>query len=309
MDSVKNVDPLVSVIIPIYNGERFIERCLNSVIGQTYFSIEIICVVNGSSDASKSMIDAYREKDSRIILIETDIADLGRASNLGLEAAQGDYISFVDVDDWVTNNYIERLLTGTKLGYKICKSNLIFEGNERSYLAYEGKTTGQIPLRSSSWLLPCRTSTIYHKTIFESFRYLEFSYYEDLAAWPVVLGIAGEIYYINEPLYRYNKANDSSIMNDKSNKHLVLDKVFSFIFSKITDQMDRDIYLLITALFIQSFWTSNIKYVSPTIEGADYIKRVQEVIKGRLVGYHYMVNLLSLPQEQKQKMWHFYQKE
>lgn len=303
----KDTPPLVSIIIPIYNGEAFIDRCLKSVMGQTYSKLEIICVVNGSTDASKQMIENYREKDSRIILLETDIGDLGRASNLGVEAAHGDYISFVDVDDWVMDNYIERLLTGMQLGYKICKSNLVFEDRAQDYLAYQEKKTGEIPLRSASWLLPCRTSAIYDKTVFATFRYLEFSYYEDLAAWPVMLGIVGTVYYLDEPLYRYNKANDSSIMNDRSDKHLVLDKVFAFIFSQLTDQMDRDVYLLVTALFIQSFWTSNVNYISSDTKGGDYLKRVQDVIRGRLVGYHYMVNLLSLPQEQKQKMWHFYQ--
>ena len=117
---------LVSIIVPIYNGEQFIDKCMNSILTQTYQNIEIICVVNGTTDGSKKMIENYQMMDKRIVLIETEIGDLGRANNIALNIAKGEWITFIDIDDWVTEDYVAVLLSGVNRGYKLCKSNLIF---------------------------------------------------------------------------------------------------------------------------------------------------------------------------------------
>ncbi|MGQ2285610.1 glycosyltransferase family 2 protein, partial [Leuconostoc pseudomesenteroides] len=252
------INPLVSIIVPIYNGKDFIKRCLDSILNQTYTNIEIICVVNGSTDNSDQEVLKYVQNDTRVKLITSIISDLGTASNIGVNNAHGEYISFVDVDDWVNNQYVENLLGGISKGFRICKSNMdYFYGSEYKPV-YSNKENGQYTLRDISWLLPCRQSAIYDKKLFENVKFLENSYYEDLATWPLLLGQVNEIYYINDSLYIYNKTNPHSIMNSSSSKHLVLDKVFEYIFSNINNNMNREVRILITALFIQSFWSSNI---------------------------------------------------
>ena len=99
------------------------------------------------------------------------------------------------------------------------------------------------------------------------------------------------------------------MMTVKDERHLVLDKVFQFIFEHITPDLDQDVNLLITALFIQSFWSSNIKYVPNNEFGIDYLNRVKQAIDGKLVGYYYFVHQLDLPKESKEKMIHFYKNE
>ena len=116
-------NPLISIIIPIYNGEKYIDKCLSRVVAQTYKNIEILCVINGTTDTSEEKVREWMQKDERIRILVTDIADLGHASNLGIENTTGPYLSFVDVDDWVEPEYIEKLYGGIKKGYKICKGN------------------------------------------------------------------------------------------------------------------------------------------------------------------------------------------
>ena len=111
------------MIIPIYNGEQYIDKCLESIANQYYQNLEILCVVNGSTDASEKMVRAWMERDDRIKLLVTEIADLGHAANLGIDNTSGEYISFVDVDDWVDPEYISKLYAGIEKGYSLCKAN------------------------------------------------------------------------------------------------------------------------------------------------------------------------------------------
>lgn len=101
--------PLISVIIPVYNVEEYLSRCLDSVIKQTYTNLEIIVVDDGATDNSGKICDEYREKDKRIKVIHKLNGGLSDARNVGLDTATGEYISFIDSDDWVSNDYIEYL--------------------------------------------------------------------------------------------------------------------------------------------------------------------------------------------------------
>ena len=92
---------LVSVIIPVYNVSRYLPQCFDSVISQTYRNLEIIVIDDGSTDDSGSICDQYAEKDDRIHVIHTDNRGLASARNLGLENVRGEYISFIDSDDWI----------------------------------------------------------------------------------------------------------------------------------------------------------------------------------------------------------------
>jgi glycosyltransferase involved in cell wall biosynthesis len=99
----------VSIIIPIYNVEDYLEKCLESVIGQTFTDIEILCVLDGPTDRSRMITKKYAEKDSRIRVIEQPNSGVSVARNVALSKATGEYISFVDSDDWVSPKFIETL--------------------------------------------------------------------------------------------------------------------------------------------------------------------------------------------------------
>jgi len=99
----------ISVIIPIYNAEKHISRCLDSIVNQTYNNLEIILINDGSSDMSGNICDSYANRDNRIKVIHQPNAGVSAARNAGLDIATGDYISFVDPDDWVESNMYEIL--------------------------------------------------------------------------------------------------------------------------------------------------------------------------------------------------------
>lgn len=103
------MEPKVSVIIPVYNVEPFLARCLDSVVGQTLREIEIVCVDDGSPDRSIDILRRYEVGDDRIRVISQENRGLGGARNRGFDAATGEYILFVDSDDWIDPAYCERL--------------------------------------------------------------------------------------------------------------------------------------------------------------------------------------------------------
>lgn len=100
---------LVSIIIPIYNVEKYIEKCLNSVINQTYNNIEIILIDDGSEDKSKQICDDYAKTDTRIKVIHKKNEGVSKARNIGIDISKGEFITFIDSDDYIDKNYIEEL--------------------------------------------------------------------------------------------------------------------------------------------------------------------------------------------------------
>lgn len=105
-----NQDPLISIICPIYNAEAELPRCVDSVLAQTHRNIELVLVNDGSTDRSGEICDEYAAKDNRVRAIHKENGGASAARNAGLDAAHGDYIGFVDSDDWINSDMYERLL-------------------------------------------------------------------------------------------------------------------------------------------------------------------------------------------------------
>lgn len=104
--------PLVSIVVPVYNVESYIEECLQSVCSQTYENLEIICVDDVGNDRSMDVVRSFAVKDCRIKIIEHDKnKGLAEARNTGLEHVSGDYVFFLDSDDWLVDDAIEKLLS------------------------------------------------------------------------------------------------------------------------------------------------------------------------------------------------------
>lgn len=99
----------VSIVIPIYNAEKYLAECLESLIHQTLKEIEIICVNNGSTDNSQKILEEYAEKDNRINILNNENNGPGAARNFGINAASGEYIGLCDSDDWVDLDFFEKL--------------------------------------------------------------------------------------------------------------------------------------------------------------------------------------------------------
>lgn len=100
----------ISIIIPVYNTEKYIGRCLKSVLANTYQNIEVICINDGSTDSSLSILEKYAASDQRIKIINQKNAGVSAARNAGLDAVTGDFVTFVDSDDWIHHLYFETLI-------------------------------------------------------------------------------------------------------------------------------------------------------------------------------------------------------
>lgn len=107
-------DVKVSIIIPVYNVEKYLEQCLKSVINQTYSNIEILLIDDGSPDSSPTICDSYAQKDNRIRVIHQENAGVSVARNKGLDLATGEYVYFLDADDWIEENAIEVMVSALK---------------------------------------------------------------------------------------------------------------------------------------------------------------------------------------------------
>lgn len=126
---------MVSVIIPVYNAEMFITRCLESIIGQTYQEIEIILVNDGSKDNSLSILREYESGDNRIKVLSQENKGVAAARNIGLRSASGDFILYVDSDDWIEPNMIARLLELAD------GADIVFCGNDNADIPEQAKLT------------------------------------------------------------------------------------------------------------------------------------------------------------------------
>lgn len=126
--------PLVSVILPVYNVEAYLERCIRSVQEQTYPNLEIILVDDGSTDRSSEMCDAFQKEDSRIIVVHKENGGLSDARNQGAAIATGEYITFIDSDDYVTPGYVEYLyylIEKYSCEVSLCTHTVVFENGKK----------------------------------------------------------------------------------------------------------------------------------------------------------------------------------
>ena len=124
----------ISVIIPVYNTSKLLRRCLDSVINQTYKNLEIILINDGSTDDSLSICKEYSQNDSRIILIDKENEGGGKARNAGLDRATGDYIAFVDSDDYIDPDMYSVLMNNLKTSeadISTCGRIVVREGAEK----------------------------------------------------------------------------------------------------------------------------------------------------------------------------------
>ncbi len=215
--------PKVSVIIPVYNVEDYLKKCVDSVISQTYKDFEIILVDDGSTDRSPAICDDYAAQDNRIRVVHKQNGGQGDARNVGIDIAEGEYILFVDSDDYVSNKILEEAI---KRAEKYNADIVLFD---YCVIAQNGdnifRYTSDIPKeqllnpKNNKCLLnfPFTVwSRLYKKTIFEDklLRFLPNVWYEDLRLLPKQFAACKRVVYADcEPLYYYLLRNNSTMHN------------------------------------------------------------------------------------------------
>lgn len=126
--------PVISVIVPVYNVENYLAKCLDSILNQTFSNIEIICVNDGSTDNSRKILETYKNKDSRIKIVDKKNGGLSSARNAGMKVATGEFYSFIDSDDWIDITMLEKLYNNMlehESDISICAVHQFDETNQR----------------------------------------------------------------------------------------------------------------------------------------------------------------------------------
>src|SRR5690554_2831077 len=136
LDSVKN-EPLISIIVPVFNKENYLRECLDSIINQDYQNFELIVVNDGSTDGSKIICEEYAAKTDKIILVHKENGGVSSARNIGLQKAKGEWITFVDGDDYISKNYLNVVLDKEDSDFLIVDINRVKDEKVKRKLHFE----------------------------------------------------------------------------------------------------------------------------------------------------------------------------
>lgn len=226
--------PKVSIIIPVYNSAMYLKQCLNSLINQTLTDLEIICINDGSTDNSAEILNEYAQKDSRIIVITQENSGLGATRNNGLEQAKGEYIGFVDSDDWIDENYYEKLYNAAKensADIAICGFKREKKEKSKIILSYQDiKLYTNTQEKFNICDMP-KSNYVWNK-IYKRERVLDSGitfetgvYYEDVIYSPRIIYFLGELVTVPDTYYHYRK-NPNSVVCMGSKKKTE-DKIYA----------------------------------------------------------------------------------
>ena len=202
---------LVSVIVPVYNVADYLDECLNSIINQTYQNIEIILINDGSTDNSPQICEQWVQRDKRILYISKQNERQGPTRNLGVRLAKGEYIMFVDSDDWVDNQFVEKMfksINNCNADMAECDFYRIAVDSGIKSQNINNQCMGKIFNKEERIILgnvsPCKT--IYHRNFLINNNIKQpISQSEDLAVYALEVILANKIDSLNEPLYYYRK--------------------------------------------------------------------------------------------------------
>ncbi|WP_190279513.1 glycosyltransferase [Ornithinibacillus gellani] len=212
------MQPVVSVIVPVYNGEQYLSKCIESIISQTFSDLEVIIVNDGSTDKSGKIADYYASKDDRIKVIHKEFGGVSSARNMGLGVAKGEYIGFVDGDDYIDRHMYETL-------YQLCNDyqseiaicNLGREIDNR-LLNNEKETTTVLEMNRKTALNELFKGELYRFSLcnklfhYKCFKNIQFPYgriHEDLSTTYKLFANATKITFINYTGYIYVKRPNS----------------------------------------------------------------------------------------------------
>lgn len=234
---VLGIKPLISIVVPVYNVEKYIHRCVDSILAQTYTNLEIILINDGSADNSGKICDEYAQKDARINVIHKRNGGPSSARNEGIDIASGKYLSFIDSDDWVAANFIEVLLkTIMKFNTKIaCTGYYFVNPNNTLAVDVSDKNNKERIITSNLILEECFSNLgfyacnkLFAKELFDDIRFPAGKLFEDMATISKVLVKADAVAVNNTPLYYYNRCN----LNSFTKRAFSIKKLDYFEFSR-----------------------------------------------------------------------------
>lgn len=270
---------LVSVIVPVYNVEKYMRKCIDSIINQTYTNLEIILVDDGALDRSGEICDEYAQIDPRIKVLHKKNGGLASARNAGIKIATGEYISYIDSDDWVETEFIEILLRGCQdnnAQMSVCRYRECFDESELksvekiNTLVWKGKEAVRHRIEDES-IYGISTSAwnkLYSTKLIEGMEFPEGKYYEDIVYAIEAMLKSDKVAYTNATLYNYRCNRKGSIMNEGFNARIVTDElplmlqrneiIRKYGLENIADLVDRNFCIRVIEVFRQLYNETHI---------------------------------------------------
>lgn len=286
----------VSIIIPVYNSESTLKRCIESVINQTYKNIEILIINDGSKDKSLNIMNEYKNKDERIIVINQKNKGLSGARNTGVNNATGDYITFIDSDDYikpnlvkdtikifeeyecdvVRNNYELSYENGkTKLRNEMYEENRIINIEEKKEELIQNILLGKV--QSYSWLLTIKREILDKNNLkFDE----DIFFMEDIVFIIRLIFCIKNIYFVREPNYFYYQSNENSLTKDTKkyvkniNNILVMKKRLEKILKMNINEFENYIKIINTV-----YLNGIIGYLKISVRNSGNYKEILDELK------------------------------
>ena len=211
--------PEISIIVPVYKVEKYLNECIDSILAQTFTDFELILVDDGSPDNCPALCDAAAEKDSRVRVIHQQNKGLSGARNAGIDIARGNWLGFVDSDDMIDSTFCEKMLhAAVQAGVEMSACNILRLEEDKTLNSYQERCLKNEVLPREEiahriQLLPFRMvmTRLCRREVFEGVRFPEGKNYEDAFTTPDVLEHVTKVACVAEPLYQY-RLRPGSIM-------------------------------------------------------------------------------------------------
>lgn len=277
--------PKVSILVPIYNVEKYLEECLDSLVAQTLNEIEIICLNDGSTDKSLEIIKTYAKSDDRIIIVDKENSGYGDSMNKGLKKATGEYIGIVESDDFIELDAFEKMYNLAKnYDADVVRSNYFHykNGKNTRYEYIDVRDIGRLinPI-SRNWIFyqaPAIWSAIY-KNDFIKEKKINFlstpgASYQDTGFNFKVLASTNRVIFTDEAFLHYRLDNDASSVNNPGKVYNVC-KEYAEIerYLRANDLYDEYAEIMQMAKFGAYYW--NIYRLAPKLR-KDFVKKIKE---------------------------------
>lgn len=285
--------PKISIIVPVYNVEKYLDRCINSILKQDFKEFELLLIDDGSTDNSGEKCNEYKLKDNRVRVIHKVNGGLSDARNFGLDLAKGDYVGFVDSDDWIDEKMystlyqlaIEYDADITTCGIKEWKNNnndnkninnkitiKEFSNSEAIYSLYHNELSGY-----------SACNKLYRKSLFDNTRFPKGRIFEDASIMYKLYHFSNKIVYNDYKLYNYRKRDESITTQKVSNKRLDIVLMFNELIPFIKNNYS---YM---ASYIESMYFNSLRNIIVDIinentffEKEDIIENVSNIVRENL---------------------------
>lgn len=205
------MEPLISIIVPVYNAESYLEKCIKCLCGQTYSNIEILLTDDGSNDKSPQICDLWAKRDSRIHVIHKENGGPSDARNAGIERAKGEYLAFVDSDDYIEENMFQDMMEAIcRTGAELACCGRYVESGRKNTIMHTCKS--EKVLDSSAALKELYTygcieeavwDKVFHRALFDGIRFPRGELNEEIMVMLRIISSCQNIVCVPRPLYHY----------------------------------------------------------------------------------------------------------